>query len=127
MAKHGSQQLIHLNNTEIVEAYAFTWSLAGSEVDVSDFGSTHIKRIRGLRDITGSISVWHHQDKQYILTYANTRQTYPLHWYPDRTDNTTFISQNVFLDCEYSGDMGSAISITAAWRADGAATVTGFS
>lgn len=76
--KHGSQQRVYLKNTQINEAYSFTWSLAGQEVDVSQFEDSFVSRIRGLRDLTGSISVWHDQDKQIVLTYANTRTTYTL-------------------------------------------------
>lgn len=125
--KHGSYQKVYIKNTEIIEAYSFSWSIAGQEVDVSQFGDDFVSRIRGLRDLSGSISVWHDQDKKAILAYANTRTTYTLLWYPDRNDNTTYVSQSAFFDCEYSGDMGSALSITAAWRSDGTPTITGFS
>lgn len=124
---HGFNGLIYISGTELTGANAWTLNMPQDAVETPQFGDTDKKRVVGLRDWSGTIGAWLHEDSKLIENAASARASVALMIYPNRGDLTNYYSGNAIFSMDAGGGVSAAIARNASFVGDDTLTITGFS
>lgn len=123
---HGVDAKIYLGDNELTEANAWSLACAADYAELVKHATEWKERLKGPKDITGSITVFHDQDSKVVQDAALAKISYALLIYPKEDDTTTYYQLSAFFDFEHGSDVGSAQAITVPFFGTGALTPVGF-
>lgn len=125
--RHGKNGLIYISGTEITGANAWALNIPTDKVETPQFGDSWKKRVVGMNDWSGSVTVWDHPDSATLQNAATAGVSVAIIIYPLRTDLTDYYNGNAIFEFSSGGDTGSAVSNTASFEGDDTLAITGFS
>jgi len=126
-AANGKNGLIYVSGTEIFGANAWDITVAHDATEYAVFNDDWKSNFSGLMGWSGSITALHDQATKVLYTAAAYDGTCALLIYPDSTDISTYYSGSAIFGMGSSGDMSSAVGMTADFTGTAALAATGFS
>lgn len=124
--RHGKNGLVYVSGSEITGANAWSLSIEQDSAETPQFGDTWKKRVVGLSDWSGSLTVWDHSDSGKLQVAAYAGVTVALLIYPVRSDLTEYYSGSAIFSFGSGGDTGSAVSNTADFVGSDTLALAGF-
>jgi hypothetical protein len=124
--RHGFNGLIYVSGTEIAGANAWAVDIATDSVETPVFGDTWKKRVTGMNDWSGSLTVWDYADSRVLQDSATAQASVALLIYPTRADLADYYSGSAIFSFSSGGDTGSAVANTASFTGNDTLAITGF-
>ena len=123
----GRNGKIILSAASVVGANAWSLTIGKDVVEVKTFEADWTRNLSGMKNWSGSLTAWQHQDDKLFMDCADADGPVAMFLYPDSDDLTNYWSGSaVFSNYAGSGATDAAVGGNVDFVGDSTLTTTGF-